>query len=575
MGLTGIKQTSTFLCFFVLPAAAWAAPKLRLTATTVGPLSIASNSNGTLQTVEAYNAGDGALALTATANVTWLTASTGSLSACASRPGQCIPVRIEPKTSSLAKGTYTAVVTVADPAAQDAPQTITVTVKVGGGVPDRVESYVAPGNVGEVPFTANNALTEPIRAQSDGWLSVASEAGGTYRTVWNYRYRLDARGKGEGAYNGTATISGSKVAEENKTTQVVMRVTNSPILRLDKDAVSIRATQGAWPIDAFVSWSNTGGGTIKFSSFSIAPAGGDWLKVSAVEGTPYLMFTATPGALSPGVYTAQVTINSNSVNSGVVLPVQLELLAQSAPRAAFGRIQNVGSYDPADPLAPGTWVELYGEQFFYKEPVTAAAPFPDSLAGVRVLVNGRAAPLWYVRYNQINFQIPYETAPGDGSVTVERDGQKGNSISIAAVSSAPRIRRLGIADYGIIVNNTDGSFPMPPTPGLNARPVRRGEALVIYMVGFGQTNPPVASGAPAPAQEPLARVSGDPVRVTFGSGLFGGITVDSLFAGLTPNYSGLYQVNVIVPANAPVGDEVPLIVQQGAQVSNSVRVAIQ
>lgn len=576
MGLIANQRAAaTFVSIFVLCSAASAAPKLRLTSTAVGPLSIASGSNGAAQTVELYNVGDGSLAPSATSSVTWLVASTGSLTNCASRGGQCIPVRIEPRTASLAKGTFTGVITIADPAAQDAPQTITVTVKVGGGVPDRVESWVAPGKTAEVPFTANNALNDPVATQSDGWLSVASESGGTFRTVWNYRYRLNGSGKAEGAYNGTATTGGSRVAEENKTSQVVMRVTNSPILQLAKDSVSIRATQNASPVTEYVTWSNQGNSTLTFSAFTVTSSGGSWLEAAPAAGTSLLAFKATPGGLAPGVYTAQVTVNSNAANTGIVIPVQLEVLAPATPRITYGRLANVGSYDVSEPVAPGTWVEMYGEQFTLKAGATAAAPFPDTLDGTRVLVNGRPAPLWFTSYGQINFQIPYETQSGDASVNVERDGQRGNTISFSVIPSAPRIRRLGIGDYGIIVNNTDGSIPMPPTPGINSRPVRRGEALVIYVVGFGQTNPPVASGAPAPAQEPLARIPGEPVRVTFGSGIFGGISADALFAGLTPNFSGLYQVNVVVPQNAPVGDTVPLIIQHGANVSNSVHVAIQ
>ena len=46
---------------FLLIAPALAAPKLRLTATTVGPVSITAGSNGASQSVDAFNAGDGSL----------------------------------------------------------------------------------------------------------------------------------------------------------------------------------------------------------------------------------------------------------------------------------------------------------------------------------------------------------------------------------------------------------------------------------------------------------------------------------------------------------------------------------
>ena len=44
----------------------------------------------------------------------------------------------------------------------------------------------------------------------------------------------------------------------------------------------------------------------------------------------------------------------------------------------------------------------------------------------------------------------------------------------------------------------------------------------------------------------------------------GGVTVavnDGFFSGLAPTFIGLYQVNVQVPATAPTGDAIPVIVE--------------
>ena len=58
---------------------------------------------------------------------------------------------------------------------------------------------------------------------------------------------------------------------------------------------------------------------------------------------------------------------------------------------------------------------MYGNNFAdanqtYHPP--AAPDFPTSFAGVTVSVNGMNAPLVYVSATQINFQVPWETAPG-------------------------------------------------------------------------------------------------------------------------------------------------------------------
>ncbi|MCX6637747.1 MAG: hypothetical protein NT090_22050, partial [Acidobacteria bacterium] len=132
---------------------------------------------------------------------------------------------------------------------------------------------------------------------------------------------------------------------------------------------------------------------------------------------------------------------------------------------------------------------------------------------------------------------------------------------------------LGIGDYGIMVNQ-DGSFPIPVTPGIPSRPARAGDALVIYAIGFGPTTPAVASGAGAPL-DPLARIE-PPFVAYFGGGwLSAGAIVDPLYLGLTPNFVGLYQINVIVPPDAPKGDHVRFAVQRGGFSSNPVELAIQ
>src|SRR5277367_6444507 len=104
--------------------ALYATPQLRLSTSTVGPLNIAVGSNGTTQTVSTSNIGDGTLSLSASANVSWITASIVGAN-----------VQMAPNTSTLTQGIATGIVTVTAANAIDSPQTIVVTVQMGGGVP--------------------------------------------------------------------------------------------------------------------------------------------------------------------------------------------------------------------------------------------------------------------------------------------------------------------------------------------------------------------------------------------------------------------------------------------------------
>jgi uncharacterized protein (TIGR03437 family) len=67
---------------------------------------------------------------------------------------------------------------------------------------------------------------------------------------------------------------------------------------------------------------------------------------------------------------------------------------------------------------------------------------------------------------------------------------------------------------------------------------------------------PPASGEATPSQ-PLASTLVTPA-VTIG-----GVTAQVLFSGLTPDSIGLYQIDVVVPSNAPAGVQPVLVSQNG------------
>ncbi len=89
--------------------------------------------------------------------------------------------------------------------------------------------------------------------------------------------------------------------------------------------------------------------------------------------------------------------------------------------------------------------------------------------------------------------------------------------------------------------------------------------MVAYLTGLGATDPPIRAGEAAPSQ-PLHRVK-LPVTATLG-----GKSAEVLFAGLTPGFVGLYQVNLAVP-QLPAGDH-SLVVSVDGVASNAGLVAV-
>jgi uncharacterized protein (TIGR03437 family) len=92
-----------------------------------------------------------------------------------------------------------------------------------------------------------------------------------------------------------------------------------------------------------------------------------------------------------------------------------------------------------------------------------------------------------------------------------------------------------------------GSYDLSGPVGafsFNTRPVKAGEVLILYGVGFGPTVPPVPAGQVFSGAAPLE----SKVLVTIG-----GVSAPIAFAGITG--AGLYQFNVTVPAGLGSGDK--------------------
>ncbi len=557
--------------------------KLRLSDTTLGPISVATGSNGQAQTVEAYNLGSGSLALTFTSNSTWLTAAAGAVRPCqiAVQQNSCIPINITLNTAPLARGTYTGSITVRDPNAIDAPQTISVTVQMGGGVPDTVFLYTPPnGGSDSAAFATNSVLTTNATTATGGnWLTIAYEGQGSFRFV--QPYRISGRhlpGMPEGTYNGTVQLGGSAFAGDNKNVQTRLVVTSQPIAFAGPTAVNTRVRQGSDPSVVNVGVGNRGLGNLTVSAVAATLANGTgWLSAAVSTTFSGIAITLTPGSLTPGTYRGTVNITTNSINAPTLpIPVEMEIVADPAPTIAVGGILNNANFARNDSLGVGTIAAVFGEFLAGSLASAPGAPLPTTLGGVRVLVNGTAAPLYFVSPGQINFQVPLEATGGDAIVQIERDGRVGNRASVNIVSQAGRILVWPGLRYGIIVNS-DGTLPLPASVRLGtfqSKPARPGDVLVIYAIGFGQTNPPVASGTASPTS-PLAQLSG--VLVRFGvPGIFdSSIAVEPQFAGLTPGFVGLFQINVQVPAGIQAQNDYDVSIEYNNQPTNRVWIATQ
>jgi len=212
-------------------------------------------------------------------------------------------------------------------------------------------------------------------------------------------------------------------------------------------------------------------------------------------------------------------------------------------------------YGGFDAIAPGSWIEIYGQNLAPTTREWRASDFtgdqaPVSLDGVRVRINGQPAYVSYISPGQVNAQVPSTVAAGDATVTVTNDQGMSTAYRIAAKASQPGF--LAFREYNIAHDQFLGAlFPdnmtyvLPPNfdPSLPSRPARAGDTIILYGIGFGPVTPEVAPGRIAP-----------PGLTSLQSSLvirIGNLPAKVVYAGLAPGYVGLYQFNVEVPAGVP------------------------
>jgi uncharacterized protein (TIGR03437 family) len=194
------------------------------------------------------------------------------------------------------------------------------------------------------------------------------------------------------------------------------------------------------------------------------------------------------------------------------------------------------------------------------------------VAQVDMCNSGQSASPSNCLITAITAQIPSELVPdnpalvvgnpvfqqGITHITINAPGASASAFLLAPVADNIHVvsncDEFHSADYGgrpcqSVVAHADGSLVYA------TRPAAPGEALVVYVVGLGKTDPPMPSGQAAPKAVPVAGPvvldfewvpNGIPARPQTGPG-YPPLGLAPLFAGSTPGFAGLYQINFVVP----------------------------
>lgn len=271
--------------------------------------------------------------------------------------------------------------------------------------------------------------------------------------------------------------------------------------------------------------------------------------------------TTAGSTYSDGIYNFTIGDGGN-VRIGFGLPPFIGIdIAVAAPSFSGSGVYlsptgvvNAASYAPFTAgVSPGELLVLTGTNLAPNATIGAAdiaqtATFPTKLNGVQVMIDGIAAPLYYVSATQIAAIVPFEASLFSiAAIQVNNNGALSKTLTefvspgVAGVFTNPA-DGLGYAaalhaDYSLVTEDN---------------PAQPGEYISVYLTGLGTVYPPNSDGAPGSSTSLNYTVNTVTANIDSFSGTQTAASV--LYAGLAPGYAGLYQVNLQIPSGLTAGD---------------------
>ncbi|HXM45010.1 MAG TPA: IPT/TIG domain-containing protein [Bryobacteraceae bacterium] len=236
-----------------------------------------------------------------------------------------------------------------------------------------------------------------------------------------------------------------------------------------------------------------------------------------------------------------------------LLLVQVVSATAQAPMVEPGGVVDAASFK--GPVAPGSLVSIFGSNLASGNASAGVIPLPFTLGGVSVSFNGIAAPLLYVSPRQINAQLPWEiSATGAVSVVVSNGTAASPPQDVEVAAFSPGLFTIG--GYAVAVN-PDGSLAAPAgaVPGIASHPAVPGDSLVLWGSGFGAVNPPATTGDNS--MDALRNLASPPTV------MIAGVAAPVTFAGLSPQFVGVYQINVTMPSTQPAANAASIEIEIG------------
>lgn len=227
-------------------------------------------------------------------------------------------------------------------------------------------------------------------------------------------------------------------------------------------------------------------------------------------------------------------------------------------------------------LAPGSLATAYGTDLATGTTSASTAQWPTNLGGTQVTIQDStgattSAPVSYVSPGQVNYFIPDNVATGTATITViSGDGTKSSS-QVSLVPVAPAVFTLNGANLAAAVAVCVSST--------GAQSIEN-----VYQVVNGAIQPsPLNLGACATTVLELYATGMDSVSASNVQVTIGGMAATVQYTGPQGSFSGLDQINVVIPQTLAGSGNVPVVVSVPARggfvntafVANTVNLAIE
>jgi uncharacterized protein (TIGR03437 family) len=308
----------------------------------------------------------------------------------------------------------------------------------------------------------------------------------------------------------------------------------------------------------------------------------EWFRGSASQ------FGAIPGTANAAGTQLTVSIPASLISAPGILEIEVISWAGYSNGVAYTVTPQGGSVNPGGVVsasafgeftsaAPGTWIEIYGTSLAADTRGWTAADFtainaPTSLDGTFVTIGGQQAFVDFISPGQVNALIPSNVPTGTQQLTVTSPAGTSApySLTLNALEPgllAPANFNIGGTQY-VVALFADNKYVLPTDAisGLISRPAKPGDIIVLYGVGFGPVTPDIPAGQLAQELNTLA----SDFHISIG-----GVECQVQYHGLAPNYTGLYQFNIVVPPSAVSGNQPLTFTVNGVAGTQTLYLAVQ